>query len=118
MFFINFLLSRPVARVSGIAFINSSRSWSKKSYIVLSVSAYDNSCCIFCTGFALYFVTVPNAPEVAPVIVSPFSNSCWEEMNSLLLARSSTRTVAVALEVPPLIVSLTVNLPLEPELVS
>ena len=51
---------------------------------------------------------------MAPVIVSPVTNNCWEEMKSLLLPKSSTSTVAVAFDVEPVIVSLTVNLPLDP----
>ena len=66
-----------------------------------------------CTGFARYLVTVPVAPELPPVTVSPVTNLCCDVIKSLgvLASKSSTRTVAVAFEVPPVIVSPTVNLP-------
>ena len=51
-------------------------------------------------------------------MVSPTSNFCWEEMKSLLLPRSSTSTVAVALDVEPVIVSFATNLPVVPVPVS
>ena len=117
MFFVRFLLSRPLARLLGIALIKVLRNSSIKSKIVLSTSAYARSCWIFCTGLARYLVTVPVALEVPPVIVSPVINCCCEVMNNLgvvAFPRSSTRTSAVALEVPPVIVSPTMNLPVVP----
>ena len=85
--------------------------------MVLSVSAYSNNCWIFCTGFARYRVTVAVEPESPPVMVSPVLNFCWEVMNNLgfvALPKSSTRTLAVALDVLPVMVSFTVNLPVVP----
>ena len=109
-----FLLSTPVASSFGIAFINDSRSWSRKSYMVLSTLAYSKSCWMFCTGFARYLTTVPVALDVPPVIVSPVWNCCWPDMNNLGLVecpKSSTRIVAVAFDVAPVMVSPTTNLP-------
>ena len=52
--------------------------------------------------------------EVEPVTVSPIANFCCDEIKSLLLPRSSTRTSAVAFDVLPVIVSPTTNLPVVP----
>ena len=55
--------------------------------------------------------------ESPPVIVSTVLNFCWEVMNNLgfvALPKSSTRTLAVALDVLPVMVSFTVNLPVVP----
>ena len=119
IFLTKFLLLTPSASKSGIAFINSSRKLLRKSYIVLSILAYSNNCCIVCTGLARYLVTIPVALELPPVIVSPVINFCCDVIKSLgvlLLDKSSTRTVAVALEVPPVIISPTINLPVLPAL--
>ena len=69
---------------------------------------------MFCTGFARYLTTVPDELEVPPDMVSPVINFCWDVMKSLgvlVLPKSSTRTVAVALDVSPVIVSPVANLP-------
>ena len=60
------------------------------------------------------------APELDPVIVSPVSNLWLEDIKSLGTAfpKSSTNIVAVALEVSPVIVSPSVNLPVVPTPVS
>ena len=114
MVFNNFLFETPSARVDGIAFINWSRKLSKKSKSVLSTFAYSNNCWIFWIGFPRYEVTVPTAPETEPVTVSPVSNLWLDDIKILPLLVSSTRTLAVALEIEPVIVSLLVNLPVVP----
>ena len=63
---------------------------------------------MFCTGFARYLTTVADELEVPPVMVSPVINFCCDVMKILGLSVfpwSSTRTVAVAFDVSPVIVS-------------
>ena len=69
---------------------------------------------------ALYVNKVEVAPDVPPVIASPSINFWFAEMKSLAvheaaLPSASTRTVAVALLVDPVIVSPISNFPVVPE---
>ena len=51
------------------------------------------------------------APDELPVMISSLPNLSCDEIKILLLFKSSARTVAVAFDVEPVIVSPTVNLP-------
>ena len=56
---------------------------------------------------------IASAPELSPTTISPCINLSCAEINSLLLFKSSARTVEIAFDVSPLIVSPLVNLPNE-----
>ena len=104
MFLIRFLLLISPSSVSGIEVKKAFLNLVKKPEIVLSTSAYSKSCCIFWTGFALYFFIVAWAPEDEPVINSPSINLFWCVTNKREPAStSSTKTVAVAPDVAPVI---------------
>ena len=68
---------------------------------------------MFWIGFARYFVTVADEPDVPPVIVSLVISFCCELIYRTELRESSTRIVAVAFDVAPVIVSPSVNLPVK-----
>ena len=89
-----------VANLSGKVLRNVSLNSVKKESIVSSTSKYSKSCETFWTGLAVYETILPVAPVVAPITVSSVKNLFCAEINRREFSFiSSTRTVAVALEV-------------------
>ena len=66
---------------------------------------------MFSIGFARYLPTIPVAPDVAPVTVSPVIKPLLADIIYFELAKSSARIVAVAPDVAPVITSFFWNVP-------